>query len=428
MKIKVQKLPQSLIELTIELSPEEFDNFLKRAEEKLFREITIPGFRVGKAPLDLLRREVGETRIYEEASKIAIEETYWQAIKEEKLEPISLPKIEIIKIARNNPFIYKVKFFNLPQVKIGQIEKIKVKRKKIKIEEKDVEKVLNELRKSRRKEVAVERPAQKGDLLDIDLEMFLNNIPVEGGQGRNISYLLGESYYIPGLEEKLIGIKRGEIREFSLDYPEDFYDKKLAGKKVDFKIKVNAIYQIELPSLDDSFAQSVGRFKNLTELKDQLRKNLEEEQIAKEEERLEIEILEKLISISTFEEIPEILLEEEKEKMLSELEESLERMNLKFEDYLTHLKKSKEDLKKDFIPQAERRVKTSLIIKKIIQENNFSIGEEELDRAINELLNYYRYDLEAQKNIRTEEYRNYLRNVMLNRKVIDWLKKKVIIE
>jgi len=428
MEIKIQKLPKNLIELTVELSSSEFDKFIKRTEEKFSQEKEIPGFRLGKTPIDILRREIGETKIYEEASKMAIEETYWQAIREKNLEPINLPKIEILKAARGNPFIYKAKFINLPQVKLGEIEKIKVRRKKIKIEERDIEEMLLELRKSRKKELVVERPAQKGDRLEIDLEMFLNNVPLEGGQGKNISYLIGESHYIPGFEEKILGLKRGETKEFSLDYPENFYDKKLAGKRVDFKVKVNSVYQVELPPLDDSFAQSLGRFKDLNDLKSQLSKNLEEEKNIKEEERLELEILEKITNLSTFEEIPEILLEEEKEKMISELGESLNKMNLKFDDYLVHLKKTRDELKKEFTPQAEKRVKTNLIIRKIIQENKFFIEEKEIDGAINELMNYYQYDPEMRKTLRTDEYRSYLRNVMLNRRVIDWLKKKVTIE
>ncbi len=424
MEVKIKKLPKNIIELTIELTPLEFDKFLKKAEEKLSLEKTIPGFRPGKAPADVLRREIGETKIYEEASKIAIEETYWQVIREKKLEPIDLPKIEILKVARNNPFIYKAKVPVLPQIKIGEIKKIKVERRKPEIKEKDIEKLLSELQFSRRKETIVDRQVRKGDRVEIDLEMFLNKVPLEGGQGKNISYLIGDSHYIPDLEEKLIGLKTGETKEFSLDYPEDFYDKKLAGKKIDFRIRVNSIYQIDLPPIDDSFAQSLGKFKNLEEL----RKNLEDEAKIKEEERLELEILEKLINCSSFEEIPDLLLENEKEKMIFELEKSLEEMNLKFDDYLIHLKRTREDLKREFIPQAEKRVKTSLIIRKIAQENKFFISDEELERTINEISDYYKYDRDALRNIKTDEYRNYLRNIMLNRKVIDWLKKQVIIE
>lgn len=428
MEIKIQKLAQNNIELIVELNSDEFDSFLKKAEKELSLKTSIDGFRPGKAPADILKREISEAKIYEKASQMAIEETYWQAIKDKKLEPISLPKIEILKMAKNNSFIYKAVVSLLPQVKIGQIEKIKIKRRKIKIQEKDVTKILEELRNSRRKETIVERPAQKSDRLEIDLEMFFNKVPLEGGQGKNVSYLLGESHYLPGLTEKLIGVKRGESKEFALDYPENFYDKKLAGKNVDFKVKINAIYQIELPTLDDAFVRSIGKFKNLDEFKKQVQNNLEEESKAREEERIELEILDKLINNSIFEEIPEILLIEEKEKMLFELEQSLENAHLKIDDYLTHLKRTKDDLRKEFTPQAEKRVKTVLLMRKIIQENNFSASEEELNGEINRLMHYYQYDREMQNNIRTEEYQTYLRNIMLNRKVIDWLKKKVTIE
>ncbi|MCX7779272.1 MAG: trigger factor [Patescibacteria group bacterium] len=428
MEVKSQKLPKNTLELTIELQPEEFDFYLKKAEREISYQIQVPGFRPGRAPADLLKREISEAKIYEKAAQMAIEETYWQVIKEKKIEPITLPKIEILKLARNNPFIYQATVVLLPTVRIGAINQIKVKRKKIFIQEKSIEKLLEELRQSRRKETLVERPAQRGDRLEIDLEMFLNKVPVEGGQGKNISYLVGDSAYLPGLAEQLIGLKRGDSKEFQLDYPENFYDKKLAGKSIDFRVKVNAVYQIELPNLDDRFAQSLGHFKNLDELRRQMQANLEEEAKIKEEERIELEILDKLINLSDFEEIPELLLAEEKEKMLFELEQSLEKMNLKINDYLLHLKKTKEELKKEFTPQAEKRVKTALLIRKIAQENNFSISEEELDQEVNRLRRYYQYDSEMQKDLNTDEYRSYLRNLILNRKVIDWLKKQVTIE
>ncbi len=428
MEIKIQKLPKSTIELIIELNSEEFNSFLKKAESELASKISIPGFRPGKAPINLFKKEISEAKIYEKAAQMAIEETYWQVIKEKNLEPINLPKIEILKLAKDNPFIYKATFFNFPQVKICDFKKIKVKRKKIEIKEEKVERLLNELRISRRKEILVERPAQKGDRLEIDFEMFFNKVPLENGQGKNVSFLLGESYYIPGLEEKLIGMKKGEIKEFSLEYPENFYDKKLAGRKIDFRVKINSIYQVELPNLDDNFAQSVGNFKNLEELKEQLRKNLEEEEKNKEEERLELEMLDQIIKNSDFEEIPEIIINEEKEKIIEELEKSLEMSNLKFEDYLLHIKKTKDELKEEFTPQAEKRVKTALIIGKIAQEYKFFVSDEELGQEINRLLKYYQYDLEAQRNIRTDEYQNYLRNFLLNRKIIQWLKNQVIIE
>jgi trigger factor len=428
METKIKKLPKGRVELTVELSSSEFDEFIKEAEKELSYEKEIPGFRPGKAPIEIIRSEIGETKIYERAAKLAIEKTYWQAVLEKNLKPIELPKIEILKMARDNPFVYKATFSVLPEVKIGEIKKIKVRRRKPKITEKDVEKLLREIQISRRKEVKVDREIRKGDRLEIDIDMFLNKVPIEGGQGRNVSYLLGESSYLPGLEEKLIGAKPGEIREFSLEYPEDFHDKRLAGRKVDFRVKINSVYEIELPNLDDNFAQSVGNFKTLEELKEQLKRNLEDEGKIKEEERLELEILDKLINISSFEEIPEILLENEKEKMISELEESLNELNLRFEDYLLHLKKTKEDLKNDLSPQAEKRIKTILIIKKLAEENNLFVKEDELEKEINELLDYYKYDLETQREIRTDEYRQFLKNMMLNRKVINWLKNQVTIE
>lgn len=422
MNIVSTKLPKNLIEILVTLSPEEMANFIDQALNKFIQETEIPGFRKGKAPKEMVKQKIGQIKILEEAANLAINQKYPEIIIQEKLNPVGPPRIEIQKLAPDNPLVFKIIVPLMPSVKIGDYKKIKVKRKEIEIKEAAVDKALKELQQMRHKETLVQRPAQKGDKVEIDLEMFLDKVPLEDGQVKNLACILGEDFYIPGLSDNLIGLSRGETKEFTLKYPETHYDKKLAGKSVDFKIKVNNIYQIDLPALDNQFAQAIGNFKTLEELKQQIRKNIEEEAQLKEEERLEIEILEKLVKLSDFEEIPDILIEAEINKMIDEFKHYFEHQNIKFEDYLNQIKKEEKDLRQEFKPKAEQRIKTALAIHQLAKEQKIDISEAEVDKEVERLTNLYKNQSEAVSNLKSEAGRNYLKNLLLNKKVIEYLK------
>jgi trigger factor len=294
------------------------------------------------------------------------------------------------------------------------------------VEEKEVDKLLKELQQMRRKEALVLRPAMKGDRAEVDLEMFLDKVLIEGGQVKSLSLVLGEDFYVPGLSENLYGLKPGESKEFNLRYPETHYDKRLAGREITFKVKINNLYQIDLPEINDEFAKSLGNFKNLSELRAYLRKNLEEEARLKENERQEIEMLQQLVTKSEFEELPEILIENELDKIIAELKGAVEQQNLKFEDYLSQIKKSVEDLRKEFVSKAEERIKVSLIIHEIGHQENFQISPEEIDREIEQYTILYKDEPGVLEKLKSEAGRNYIKNVLLNRKVIEYLKSKII--
>jgi len=428
MKTEFKKLPKNLAELTIELSVEEIQPYLKKAAKKISQSLEIPGFRKGKVPYEVVKQRVGEGEILKEAIEFIVPESCFKVIKEENLEIVAQPKVDILKLAPGNPLVFKATLALLPKVKVGDYKKIRIKRPKVKIEKKQVEKVLDDLRKMRAKETLVKREAREGDKVIVDIDMFLDKVPVEGGQSRGTTIILGDSYFIPGLDKKLLGMKEGENREFSLRYRDDFYDKKLAGNLVDFKVKLNSVYQIDLPELNDEFARSLGRFKDLNNLREQIKENLELEERTENERKLELEMLEKIVEISEFDEIPDALIEREIEKMLLELKEGVESQGLKYADYLTQLKKTEEELKKEFIRPAEKRVKTALVIREIGMQNKIRASEEEIEQEINNILKIYPSNENIKKQVVTQSYRNYLNNLIINRKTIELLKKQLIID
>lgn len=422
MNYQIKKLPKGIIEILAEILPEEINKFENSALIELAKDFELPGFRKGKVPLNIVKEKIDSIKILEKASNLAIQKNYAEIMMKENFTPADYPKIEIKKIAPGNPLVFKITVPVIPKVKLGDYKKIKVKEKEIKVSEEEVNNLLKNLQEMRAKEKIVYRPARIGDKVIVDLEMSTDKVPLENGQAKNAIFILGQKSYIPGFSENLVGLLPGSVKNFSLEYPTDHYDKRLAGKIVDFKVKINSIYQIDLPELNDEFASSVGNFKTLEDLKTQLKENLKEEKRIKEEERIEIELLKKLIAISEFDEIPDILIEKEVDKMINELKESIREQGLNFENYLTSIKKTYNNLKEEFKPKAEERIKAILAIGELARKENIRIDEPEIEEELKRFLEIYKDKPEIIKELKTEAGRYYIKNIILNKKVLDWLK------
>ncbi len=414
------------IELTIEIIPEEMQTFLNQAAEEISRRVKIPGFRPGKAPYDVVKKQVGEMKIYEEALEIALPRTYAEAVKLKKLAVIGQPQIKVEKMAPGNPVVYTATVALLPTIKLADYKNIKVARKEIKIEPKEVDEILENLRKMHAKEKLVQREIKNGDRVEVDFEMFLNQVPVENGQHKNYPLIIGENRLVPGFEDKIIGLKAGGRQEFSLKFPDGHFDKNLTGREVDFKIEVKAVYERELPILDDEFAKTLGQFDSLEQVKQQITNNLQEEKKMNEEQRLAGEILDKIIKASEFSIIPEVLIDNEGHKMLHEFENTISRQGLSFEDYLKSINKTKEQLEREFSGPAEERVKSALVTREIATLEKVEVRDDEIEKETENILQYYSNNSEIEDNVRSEGYQDYLRNVLATRKVVELLKKVIV--
>jgi len=422
MKIESKKLERGQVELTIELTVDEYQPFLKTAAQIISQTTKIPGWRPGKASFEIVKQRVGETKIWQEALELAVRKTLIQAIDQEKLITIGSPKVDIIKLAPGNPVIYKTTLSLIPSIKLADYSKIKVKTNPVTVKEKEIKKSLDNLGKSRAKQILVNRKSKEGDKIEIDFESSLDKIPIENGNQKKFPLVIGEKTFIPGFEEQLIGLKKDQTKEFQLKFPENYHQKNLAGKLVDFKIKVLAVYQMELPELNDEFAKSLGEFKSLEELKNRITNDLEARTKTKENQRVEEEIIDKIIEQSQFEDIPDLLINNETQKMIEELEHNLGHQGLKFDDYLNHLKKKREDLLLDFMPQAIKRVKSALALREITKKENIAVNDQEIEEEIKQTLQVYGNDPEVEKQLRTTDYKNYLQNILTGRKTLDHLK------
>jgi len=416
---------KSTVELKVEIPWADIQPAIEKAVKKISEQVDVAGFRKGQAPYDVIAKKVGEMTVLQEAASFVVHDTLPKAIQEQSLETVGQPSINIEKLAIDNPLVYSAIVPIMPEVNVGDISKIKAKREKVEIEEDEVDKVIENLRKMRAKEVLVEREAKDGDKLEINFNVFLDSIPVDGGQAEKYPLQLGEGSMIPGFEEQVIGMKAGEEKEFALTFPKDYHNKQLAGKEADFKVKVEAVYERELPPLDKALAGEIGEFDSVEALKDSIEKNLQEEKKQQSENAFEKAVVEGLVEQTTYGDIPENMLNQETNQMMKELENNLAQQGLKFDDYLAHLKKDRPQLKLDFAPDAMKRIHSALAIRALAKKEDISATEEEVNAEVEKMKKAYEINPQMVEQVSSPAYREYLQTVLRNKKTLQWIKDQV---
>lgn len=421
MKTDIKKLPYSEIEMLIELDPQEWGGFFNKAVKELSQSLEIPGFRPGKAPQNLAEQHLGEGKILERAADLAIRDSYYKAAQKEGFFPVSAPKIQVLKIAKENPFEFKVNVFVMPQIELGDYKKISrsegMKRtEEIKVEEKEVESAINWIRNSRTKYTTVNRPAQKGDRVEVDFAAKREGKVITEGESKNHPVLIGEGRFVPGFEEKLEGMKENEEKKFSLVFPNDFHDKELADKEVDFEVRVKVVQEAQKPELNDEFAKSLGAFDNFEALKKSITEGMQKEKEQKEKEAWRAKVLEK-ISQDSKADVPAVLIDSELAKMEQEMEMSTAEMGLDFETYLGNIKKTRQELKEEWLPKAKSRVMAALVLSEIAKKENIIASESEVEEEANKFLLRYPDTKTARNQIDMERLKEYTRGSLVNEKV-----------
>ena len=425
MQHTLKKLEKSQVELEITVLPADYEKDMLAAAVRLSERAAIHGFRAGKAPYEIVKQNLGEVKILEEALQSIVEKNYHKAVTEEKLDTVGMPEITIEKMAPGNDFVFKATAALLPKVKLPELSKIDVKKKEVTIGDKELNEVLENLRKMQAKEVIKEGIATKEDKIEVAMKMTNNKVDVEGGQAPKHQVYLSEPHYIPGFAEELVGLKKGDVKEFSLKFPEEHYQKHLAGKNIDFHITVNDVYSIEYPEINEELAITLGQ-PSLIALKEILQTNLTKEAENKEEQRLEAELLEKVILASEFDEIPDVLVKSEKQKMFYELKNSLEQQGMSFEKYLADIKKSEEEIHEDFQDRAVTRVKAALVSRQIAKDNDIKVEADELDKEVEIVRVAYKNDPKVEEALKRRDVLDTLAATIQNRKVVSFLKEQIV--
>lgn len=389
MQISVKKLPKSLVEITIEATPAELEPARAQALKELQNEVKIPGFRPGKIPPEVLLEKVGTAVIERETINHAIPLLYAEAVQSKELKVISRPNV---KIESTEPFKFTAEVAVLPEVKLGEYKKIKLKKEKVELSKKEVEEFVAHLKKRHAKAKEVkDRAAKQGDRVEIDFAGFTpDGVSLEKTNSKNHPLTIGENLFVPGFEEGIVGMQIEEEKEHLVKFPADYHAKHLANQDVKFKIKLKKIEELQEPELSDTFAETLtgGQKKKWADVEAEIRSGLENEKTTTAQQKLENELLTELLKICEVE-IPEVLVTEEVAYMLHDFKERLTGGGLDFDKYLAQSKKTEEQLQSEMSPEAEKRVKIRLILDKLVEVEKIVVAPADLEAEISKASGRY---------------------------------------
>lgn len=422
MKVDVSR-EANTVTLKAEIPVQQVSEAMEKAYLKMRKDIALPGFRKGKVPRNILEKRYGIEVFYEEASNILLNESYPKIVEEHNLEPVDHPDVNVEKFSHQEPFVYEATVTVKPEVTLGQYKDLGVAREEEAVDQDKVEAELKNLQLRRGKMVAAPEGTEAvlNDQTVIDFVGRMDGEEFEGGQGSNYPLTLGSGTFIPGFEEQLMGAKAGETKLVKVTMPADYHAEHLAGKDVEFEVKINEIKRRELPQLNDDFAKEVSEFETLEELKKVILETLEE----RAKNKADSEQREKIVSQvrdNAQVDIPAVMVEKEIDGMVRQTQSRFESQGLKFEDYLQYTGKELSELRDEMRSDAEKNVKTELVIEQVAKAESLTVTEEELSEEVAHLAQAYQQKPEAlrkalEKNGRIED----IKHVVLQRKTVDWL-------
>lgn len=406
------------MKLRIEVPTEDVKPYLERAARALSKEHTPKGFRAGNVPLDVMRSTVGDAKIIERALQDLVPRTYVETLLDrDDVEAIGQPEVAVASADFDGPCVYTAEVAVLPEVRLGDYRRFAAAKRPVAVETAEVDRELEHLRKLRASYLSVPRTAATGDRVDVVVSATFAGVPLEMGNEQPQSLLLGEGHLVPGFEERIVGTKEGETKSFSLTFPPQHHREDLREKLVEFRVTVKTVQQRILPSLDDTFAKSLGNFANFSDLKDRLTANLRQEKEQHERDRYQQELVAEIIRRSTFGEFPEVLVERELDTMLGELREGVAGMGLPFETYLAQIKKTIAELHAQWKPKAEERIRAGLTLRAIAHKENITVGDEEITTEVNEVLRHFQNPDDAAKRLDLDAVHDLAAGTIRNRKV-----------
>ena len=390
-----EKIEKSQVVLTIEVGAPEFEAAIEKAYQKMRKKINVPGFRPGKAPRKIIEGMYGAEVFFEEAINIAFPEAYEAAVKEQELQVVGYPSVEIEGQVTRDGFTFKATAPVYPEVTLGQYKGLSAPKEEVKVSAADVDERLKALTDRNTRLVSVDREAKEGDTVVIDFEGFLEGKPFEGGKGENFSLELGSHTFVPGFEEQLVGVKAGDEKDLDITFPED-YHKDLAGKAVVFKVKVHEVKEKEIPALDDEFAKDVSEFDTLKDLKADLKKKITGERKESAQRAFEDVLMQKVAEGITCD-IPDAMVNLQAEQMANNFKQQLASQGIPFDQYLKMTGTTEADFLSQAHGPAQEQVRMDLAVEAIIKAEGLESTDDEVNAEMQKLADKYGMDLESVK-------------------------------
>lgn len=384
MKVSVDKSVKNEVTMEIEVAVDAVAAGMDKAVAAVSKKVNIPGFRKGKVPRMVLENFVGKEYILNEAADQLITDAYWDAIEQEKIDPVDNPKIDIVTLELEKPLVFKATVTVKPEVKLGQYKGLEVKRPEVKILAKDVDAEIKRMQQRLAKVVEVEagKKSKNGDTLTIDFEGFMNGEPFPGGKGDGYPLEIGSKTFIPGFEEQLTGVVAGANVDVNVTFPEDYHQAEFAGKEAVFKVKVHEIKRKDLPALDDDFAKDVSETADtMADLKKEIKEKLVKQANEEADNRVKDMAIDQMLE-GVEVEIPEVMVERRINEMIADMERNLQMQGMTMEQYMEYAKVTKEQMADYYRPQAEGSVKYDLALEEICKQENIEPSEEDLNKQL----------------------------------------------
>ena len=394
------------LKLTFTVPAPRFQEAIQEVFKKSSKYFNIPGFRKGKAPFKIVERYYGDSIFYEDAFNELAPVVYDEEIKENKIEVASRPQVDVVQMEKGKDLIFTAIVATKPEVKLGKYKEIPLKKIEYKVTDEDIDHEINHMAEHNSRMVTVEdREVKDKDIVTIDFEGFTDGKPFEGGKAENHELTIGSKTFIPGFEDQIIGMKIGEEKDIKVTFPEDYFSKDLAGKEATFHVVLHGIKEKQLPTIDDEFAKDVSEFDTLKELKDSIKEKMEKENEERAKHETEDAAIEEVCKNTNID-IPEGMVELEIDNIMQNLDQRLSYQGLNLEQYLKMMGKSEEDFRKDYKEQAEKNVKTRLVLEQIVKDEKIKEDEKYIKEKLEEMAKQYNRKVEdLEKN---EELKNYL--------------------
>lgn len=422
MKASWEKTEKNRGVLTVEADEQSVAEALNQAFKKVVKQVNVPGFRKGKVPRVIFERHFGVESLYQDALDILLPQAYEEAIEETGITPVDRPDIDIEQLEKGKSLIFKATVTVKPEVKLGQYRDLEVPEKDFSVSDEAVDEEIDRMRKQQGElEVVEDEPVQEGDTVIIDFTGYVDGEPFDGGSAEKYTLEVGTGTFIPGFEDQLVGMTVDEERDINVTFPEDYNATQLAGKDAVFKVKLHEIKRLNLPELDDEFAQDVSEFDTLEELKADVRKRLEENKEKEKEEYIRDELV-KLASENAEVEVPHVMIHHEMDHMLQHFEQQLSFQGLNLEMYRQFTGQSEEEIKEKFHEDAEQKVRSSLVLEAIAKEENIEVTEEDIEAELTRLAEEMEREVEdIKKLIQAQGGTEALEDQLKTRKTIDLL-------
>lgn len=426
MEVKIARHPdKSQVELTITATRQDFSPYIEKAVKKLSADKPIKGFRPGKVTVPVALESYGKERVLHEALDLAMPQFFVQAVLEHDVEAIARPSITITTLDLETGLAFTAAVDVIPEVTLGDVSAITITQRATTITDEEVDKELALLAKMRATPLDVARPAQTGDTVTVDFKVSANGQLLEGGESKNHPIHIGEGYFVPDFEEKLMGINAGDEREFTIHFPADYAKVELRDTTANVWVKAHAVQKRVLPELNDDFAKKLGKFPDLKALKDTLRQNILHEKEHKERDRFRAELSEKLAAVTTFGPLPSILVEREIDSRLQEFSQMLSLQQKTIDDYLAQHTKTLAQVREEMRPASEKAVKIALALRALATKEKIEVDEKEINEKTIAYLQQYASPDAARQQADPTEIRDNVTSMLRNQKTLKRLEELV---